>query len=100
MLKLSFTRDMAKYLDFSICRGCALSPPDLVSQDKTFQKPSLRPNGRAPTYHSHYHQLSKWLSSSNLYDQGRAHIAKWLHYKLLNTWPPKIPLCLGGIPQV
>ena len=43
MLKLSFTRDMAKYLDFTLCRGGALSPQDLVSQDKIFQKPSLRP---------------------------------------------------------
>src|SRR3954462_7141283 len=30
MLKLSNTRDMAKYLDSSICRGCALSPQDLI----------------------------------------------------------------------
>src|SRR3954470_16152909 len=30
MLELSNTRDMAKYLDSSICRGRALSPQDLI----------------------------------------------------------------------
>src|SRR4051812_43614036 len=30
MLKLSFTKYMAKYLDSSICSGCALSPQDLI----------------------------------------------------------------------
>ena len=34
MLKLSFSRDMAKYLDFTLCRGGALSPQDLVSPRK------------------------------------------------------------------
>ena len=43
MLKLSFTRDMAKYLGFTLCRGGALYPQALVSQDKIFQKLSLRP---------------------------------------------------------
>src|SRR3954467_5463231 len=84
MLKLSFTRDMAKYLDFTLCRGGALSPQDLVSQDKIFQKPSLRPKMDAFQPIKHYHPLSIWLSSCNLYDHGRAHIAKWLHLKLLN----------------
>jgi hypothetical protein len=31
MLKLSFARNMAKYLDFTLYRGGALSPQDLVS---------------------------------------------------------------------
>src|SRR3954469_21046912 len=30
ILKLSNTRDMAKYLDSSISRGCELSPQDLI----------------------------------------------------------------------
>ena len=30
MLKLSFAKDMAKYLDFTLCRGGALFPPDLI----------------------------------------------------------------------
>src|SRR3954469_3615903 len=86
MLKLSFTRDMAKYLDFTLCRGGVLSPQDLVSQDKIFQKPSLRPKMDAFQPIKHYHPLSIWLSCCNLYDHGRAHIAKWLHLKLLNIW--------------
>src|SRR4051812_25290813 len=84
MLKLSFARDMAKYLDFSLCRGGALSPQDLVSQDKIFQKPSLRPKWTRSNLSFPYHKLSIWLSYCNLYDPGRAHNSKWLHLKLLN----------------
>ena len=79
MLKLSFSRDMAKYLGFTLCRGGALSPQDLVSQDKIFQKPSLRPTWTRSNLSFPYNQLSIWLSYCNLYDPGRAHNAMWLH---------------------
>src|SRR3954469_8733213 len=84
MLKLSFARDMAKYLDFSLYRGGALPHKTWFHQDKIFQKPSLRPEWTRSNLSIPYHQLSIWLSYCNLYDPGRAHNAKWLHLKLLN----------------
>ena len=52
MLKLSFDRDMAKYLDFfTLCRGGALSPQDLIfTKTGSFRSLPLDQNGRAPTY--------------------------------------------------
>ena len=85
MLKLSITMDLAKYLDSSICRGCALSPQALIfTKTGPFRSLPLDQNGRAPNLSFPYHQLSIWLSYCNLYDPGRAHNAKWLHLKLLN----------------
>jgi hypothetical protein len=52
-------------------------------RDKTFQKQSLIP-ARTRSILQHYHPLFAWLSSRNLVGQGRAHIAMWLHWKLLN----------------
>src|SRR3954469_4940948 len=87
MLKLSNTRDMAKYLVSSICRGCELSPQDLIfTKTGPFRSLPLDQNGRAPNLLIPYHQLSIWLSYCNLYDPGRAHNAMWLHWKLLNIW--------------
>src|SRR3954471_3030932 len=100
MLKLSFTRDMAKYLDFTLCGGGALSPQDLVSprQDLSEAFPYTKMYAFQPI--KLYHQLSIWLSSCNLYDPGRAHNAKWLHLKLLQHLTSQISLFLGGNPQV
>src|SRR4051812_10162705 len=44
-----------------------------MHRDEIFQKPSLIPNGRVPSYHP-YHHLSIWLSYCNLYVQGRAYM--------------------------
>src|SRR3954467_11400577 len=44
-----------------------------MHRGETFEKPSLRPPWTRSIL-SPYHQLSKWLSYCNLYDQGRAHM--------------------------
>src|SRR3954465_11017731 len=50
MLKLSNTRDMVLRF-FHLQRLCTFPTRLDFHQDRTFQKPSLRPNGRIPTYH-------------------------------------------------
>src|SRR3954470_23781015 len=85
MLKLSIARDTAKYLDFTLSRGGALSQQDSTCIETiSFRSLPLDQNGRVPKPIIPYHQLSIWLSYCNLYDLGRAHNAKWLHLKLLN----------------
>ena len=90
MLKLSFTRDMAKYLDFyTLQRWCTFPTRLGFTKTRSFISLPLDQNGRSPNLSFPYHQLSIWLSYCNLYDPGRAHNAKWLHLKLLNIWPLK-----------
>ena len=52
MLKLSIAGDTAKYLDFTLSRGGALSPQDSTCiETRSFRSLPLDQNGRAPTYH-------------------------------------------------
>src|SRR3954464_13845869 len=86
MLKLSIAGDTAKYLDFTLPIGGALSPHDSTCiETRSFR--SL-PLDQMDVFHpiTPYHLLSIWLSYCNLYDPGRAHNAMWLHLKLLNRW--------------
>ena len=81
MLKLSIAMDLAKYLDFPSAEVVHFPHQTWFPKTGPFRSLPLAKWTRS-NLSSHYHQLSKWLSSSNLYDQGRAHIAKWLHCKL------------------
>src|SRR3954471_21315961 len=99
MLKLSIAMDLAKYLDFPSAEVVHFPHQTWFPKTGPFRSLSLVKWTRS-ILSSHYHQLSKRLSSSNLYDQGRAHIAKWLHCKLSQHLASKSLLCLGGIPQV
>src|SRR3954471_9991455 len=74
MLKLSIAGDTAKYLDFTLLRGGALSPQDSTCiETRSFR--SL-PLDQMDAFHpiTPYHLLSTWLCYCNLYDPGRAHI--------------------------
>src|SRR3954468_13436086 len=74
MLKFSIAGDTAKYLDFTLSRGGALSPQDSTCiETRSFRSLPLDQMDAYQTYHP-YHLLSIWLSYCNLYDPGRAHI--------------------------
>src|SRR3954465_705008 len=72
MVKMSITRDMAKYLGITLSRGGALFPQDSTCIETTlFRNNPSDQHRRVPSYH-HYDQLSVRLSSCNLVGQGRS----------------------------
>jgi hypothetical protein len=111
--KLSVTGDTIKYLVLTLCRGCALFPQDSVNpfcHDDHFAQmakwrlrwdlsepiPQTNPDAFHPIIH--YHPLSVWLSSHNLFGQDRAHMTRGCTGSF-TTWTSPISLFLGGRPS-
>src|SRR3954462_10999887 len=96
MLKMSVTRDGAKYLGFTLSRGGALSPQDSTCiETRLFRRNPSDHHGRVPSYQL-YHHLSSWLSSCNFVGQGRAHMpcgctGSFSTLNILNLFVPGCP---------
>ena len=100
MLKLSFSRDMAKYLDSSICRGGALSPQALIfTKTGPFRSLPLDQNGRVPTYQKlpPTVHMAKFLQPIWSWQSPYCQVVALEASQHLTS---QISLFLGGFPQV
>src|SRR3954466_13241484 len=99
MLKLSFTRDMAKYLDFPSAEVVHFPHKTWFPKTRSFRSFPLDQNGRVPTYQTlpPTVHMAKFLQPISSWQSPYCQVVALEASQHLTS---QISLCLGGIPQV